>query len=143
MNAKEYLQQISDIDEDIANKVAERDNWKKILHGNATNTTAAIGGERVQSSGSKQKLADAVDKYVDIERRINDRIDELIAKKQEIVDTIDGLPFKYRDLLHKLYVQGYELQEVADMKRKSYSNITTLHGHAISALQKLLDAYGN
>ena len=142
MNAKEYLQQILDIDEDIQNKVAERDSWKQILYGNATSITAAMGGERVQSSGNKQTMTAAVDKYIDIERQINDQIDMLIEKKKEIICMIERLPFKHRDLLHKIYVQGYELQKIADMKGKSYSNITTMHGHACAALQKVLDSYG-
>ena len=74
MRAKDYLNQISKIDRLIENKIAEMDQWKAI----ATGTTSYSEGDRVQSSGSKEKMADAVARYLDMENEINSEIDRLI-----------------------------------------------------------------
>ena len=52
MRAKDYLNQISKIDRLIENKIAEMEYWKAI----ATGTTAYSEGDRVQSTGSKEKM---------------------------------------------------------------------------------------
>ena len=73
MKAQDYLKQLKMIDVMIDNKISEREHWFSI----ACNTTAQYGGERVQTSGSKQKMADAVEKFVDMGEEINRKIDEL------------------------------------------------------------------
>jgi DNA-directed RNA polymerase specialized sigma subunit len=135
MDKKEYMLQVRKLDMMITNKLAEVEHWKCI----ATSTTTAADGERVQSSGSKQKMADAVARYIDIEREINADIDRLIDKKQEIIRTIEQLPTVEYDILHKMYIQNMDFYKVADSYGKSYSWATSMHGKALSDLQKILD----
>lgn len=135
MKAKEYLQQVSKLDKLIQNKMIEIEQWKSI----ATNTTTHSEGERVQSSGSKQKMADAVCRYVEIEAEIDRCIDEYVGKKQEVIQTIEQLPATEYDVLHKIYIQGHELADVADMCGKTYSWLTTVHGTAVKMVQGILD----
>ena len=89
MDAKSFLQQVEMLDAKITNKQIERQQWKDIALG----ITASIGGERVQSSGSQQKMADAVIKCVDMESEIDNLIDEFIHTKKEIIETIERLYF--------------------------------------------------
>jgi DNA-directed RNA polymerase specialized sigma subunit len=136
MKAQEYLFQISKIDKLIENKIAEMEHWKAV----ATSTTTFSEGDRVQSSGSKQKMADAVCRYLQMEDEINVAIDRLIDMKQEVISTIEQLPsVDEYDVLHKRYVQQNTLQDVANILGMSYSNITTIHGRALVHLQKILD----
>lgn len=135
MNAKEYLQRVRKIDRLVENKIAEAMHWKTVAMGTSTNSE----GERVQSSGSKQKMADAVARYVDIESEINAEIDKLADIRREIVLTIEQLPVEEYDLLYQVYVNCKELQDVATDMDKSYSWATTIHGRALAHLQKILD----
>jgi DNA-directed RNA polymerase specialized sigma24 family protein len=135
VNAKDYLQRVKKIDRLIENKIAEAMHWKTVATGTSTNSE----GERVQSSGSKQKMADAVARYVDIEAEINEEIDRLADVRREIVLTIEVLPVDEYDMLYQVYVNCKELQDVATDMDKSYSWATTIHGRALAHLQKILD----
>lgn len=143
MKADRYLQQIEKIDKLIENKIAEAERWKEIAMG----STSFSEGERVQSSGSKQKMADAVARYIDLEAEINAEIDLLVDKKQEIIRMIEQLPAAEYDLLHKRYVMMKDLRDIAaDISEKqgkayttAYSWATTVHGRALAHLQKLLN----
>ena len=135
MKSKEYLLQIRKLDTLINNKLAEVDHWKSVAFG----TGAWSDGERVQSSGNKQKMASAVDRYVDIQAEITADIDKLINLKQEVIRTIEVLPEKEYDVLHKFYVQGMTFDDIADFHERSYSWATSVHGRALASLQRVLD----
>lgn len=136
MDAKSFLQQVEMLDAKITNKLIERQQWKDIALG----ITASIGGERVQSSGSQQKMADAVIKCVDMETEIDKLIDELINTKKKVISTIEKLysPTEYK-ILHLRYIQCISLTDIADSMNKEYSWVTTTHGRALKNVQKLLD----
>lgn len=135
MNAKEFLQQVRKLDKLIENKLAEVQRWKEI----ANNTTVNMSGERVQSSGSHDTIANAICTYVDLEREINQSIDELIDKKKDIISVIEQLSATHYDILHKLYVQNYTLQDVASLYQRDYGWATTTHGRALKYVQTILN----
>lgn len=136
MEAKEFLRQVEKLDVRIKNKLIEQQQWRDIALG----ITANMEGERVQSSGSKSKMANAVEKCVDMEAEINSLVDELIDLKKEVIQTIEQLysPIEY-DVLHKRYIQYMDLQEIADHYGKEYGWATTTHGRALKNVQALLD----
>lgn len=138
MKAKEYLRQIIKIDRMINNKIYESMQWKSVALG----TTAPVASERVQTSGSKNKMADAMDKYIDLQAEINADIDRLIATKQEIIRTIEQLPAIEYDVLHKVYIQLKTFDVVAIETDHSYSWVTTVHGRALKHVQDLLNKKG-
>ena len=135
MKAKNYLRQLNKLDKLISNKMAEKARWQEIARG----TTSFSSGERVQSSGNQQKMASAVERYVDIEFEIVQSIDALIDKRLEIIGVIEQLNAAEYDLLHKVYVQYMTLYEAAEALNKSYSWVTTIHGRALKNVQRLLD----
>ena len=135
MKAKEYLMQVSKIDRMITNKIQEVKQWKDI----ALSSTVSSDGDRVQASGSQQRMADAVGRYVDIEKEINADIDRLVDVKREVIKTIEMLPEAEYDLLHMIYIQGMDLIAAAESEGKTYTWATTTHGRALSHLQKILD----
>ena len=131
MDAKKYLEQYEKIDTMILNKTFEAEKWDAL----AQSITASIGNERVQSSGSQQKMADAINKSIDMKSEI----ETLVSKKKEITDTIEQIPMLEYDILHRVYIQGKTLKEVqAEMKRQ-YTWITTVHGRALQYVQEILD----
>lgn len=135
MNAKDYLLQIQKLDKLIENKLQEVAHWKAV----ATGTTVCSEGDRVQSSGSKQKMADAICRYMQMEDEINAAIDRLVDTKQEIIETIEHLPIDEYDLLHKIYVQKKEMYEAAMEMDRSYRWATSVHGRALANVQKILN----
>lgn len=135
MDAKLFLRQLKKLDYMIENKTIERNQWKSI----ATSTTAQMCGERVQTSGSKQKMADAVGIYMDIEREVDEYIDMLVAKKKDIISVIEQLDAGEYDIMHKRYVQYLTIEEIAACKNKTPSSIKGTHRAALGKVQKILD----
>lgn len=136
MDAKCYLTQVARLDTIIQNKLIEKAQWYDIALG----ITANMSGERVQSSGAKSKMAEAVEKCVDMEAEIDRLVDRLIDTKKEVVATIEQVenPTEY-DVLHKRYIQKMGLQEIADAYGKEYGWATTTHGRALKSVQAILD----
>ena len=135
MNAKEYLLQIKKLDLMIRNKKAEIQQLKDI----AGSITPTMSGERVQSSGNPQRIADAIDKYLDIETEIQRDFEELLRKRREIIGKIEQLNAIEYDVLHKIYVQYLNFDEVAYACNYSRSWVTTVHGRALAHLQDILN----
>jgi hypothetical protein len=135
LKAKDYLKQIKKQDTIIHNKLTERAQLKDIALGITSNSD----GERVQSSGSKQKMADAVDRCVDMDNEINGLVDKLIDLKREANGIIEQLSTASYDVLHKIYFQFMTFDEVADALCRSKSWVVTVHGRALSDVQSILN----
>lgn len=141
MNAKIFLQQIKKLDRMIENKQIEKAQWKEL----ATSTTTQLNGEKVQSSHNPHKMANAIVKYIDLEREIDSCIDRLIDTKRDVISVIEQLNPDEYDVLHKFYIQGLSFKEIAfaDKKKRSESWATTIHGRALKNVQRILDERGN
>lgn len=129
-----WLEQPEKLDTIIRNKLIEKQQWRDIALG----ITASMEGERVQSSGSQQKMADAIGRCVDMEAEIDSLIDKLIDTKKEVVQAIERLdsPIEY-NVLHMRYIQYRSLQEIADYYGKEYDWATTTQGRALKHLQEI------
>ena len=137
LEAKDYLKQVEKADLQIRNKLIEQQQWKDIALG----ITANMEVERVQSSGgSKSKMADAVERIVDMEAEIDRLVDNLINLKKEVIQVIERLdsPTEY-NVLHMKYIQYMTLQEIADQYGYDYGWATTTHGRALKSVQVILD----
>ena len=136
MDAKEFLRQPEKLDVRIKNKLIEQQQWRDMALG----ITANMDGERVQSSGTKSKMADAIDKCIDMETEIDRLIDELVDTKKKVIEAIERLdsPVEY-DVLHRRYIQYQTLQEVAGHYGYDYGWATTTHGRALKSLQVILE----
>lgn len=135
MNAKEFLLQIKKLDRMIENKQIEVQQLKEL----AENTSPSMSGERVQATGNPHKIADAIGKYIDLEREILHRVDDLVNARCEVIAVIEQLNAVEYDILHKIYVQNLTFYDVADYYDKTYSWATTVHGRALKQVQNILD----
>ena len=134
------------LDKMIENKLAEVEHWKTIALGTtASGADIIVNGvshkmDKVQTDGNPQKMADAIAKYVDIEREINNCIDDLIKVKNEVINVIEQTnnPLQY-DILHKHYIQHKSLSDIAIHTNYSYAYIVEVHGKALKKVQKILD----
>lgn len=130
----EFLQQVGKYEAIIHNKLIEAEQWKAL----AESTTSVLTPDKVQTSGSKQKMADAVDRYIDIQNEINDYIDKLYEAKKEVLSKIEQLePVDY-DILHKMYVQFMSFNDVAASYEMSYSWACKQHKKALEHLDTIL-----
>lgn len=131
MDVRVYLEQWEKLNTLIINNMAEKLKWLDVANG----ITAHFGGERVQSSGSQQKMADALDIAADIQREI----DQAKAQLESIRRTIQQLNATEYDVIHKRYIQGMEFKDIGASKKQSKSWATTVHGRALQNLQRILD----
>ena len=135
MDAKKYLMQLKKLDAMISNKMIEKEQWKTIALG----TTAQMGSERVQTSSSQQKMADAVGKYVDMGKEIDKIIDDLVDTRKDIISVIEQLEVIEYDILHKRYVQYLSFDDIAYDYDRTYTWVTTIHGRALKNVQQILE----
>lgn len=135
MKAKEFLRQYEKQQTIIASCWAEVARWKDVAYSITGNTE----GERVQSSGSKQKMADAVISYSDIQADIKQRIAEAREIQNEIVSKIARLKETEYYVLHSIHILGLTFKEVAANKGKSVSWATSTYGTALANLQQIID----
>lgn len=135
MNAQSYLKRIKWIETQIRHRTVEKRRWMEL----ATSITTSTDGDRVKSSGNKQRMAVAIERGIDRERWLNKQIKELSAERQEIVDTIEMLREDECDILYRAYVEYQPLKEVAYARGEAYSTITGKHGSALRHIQEILN----
>lgn len=108
--AERYLKQVWKCEAIIRNKLVEIEQWKAL----AESMTAVLNPDKVQSSGSQQKMAEAVERYVTLQDELVECVVHLYKVKNEVVATIEQLePLEY-DVLHRIYIQHMDVQAVAD-----------------------------
>lgn len=137
MKAINYLKKIKTMDAQIDADILEIARLEAL----ATKTTAVMGGERVQSSGSQEKMADCVVKIVDMKNRLNAEIDSFLDYKEKarklIVEACDADCCR---LLHKRYFLDHTWEQIAVQLNYTYQWVSGgLHQKALAQLQKALD----
>lgn len=116
-------------------KLEERRFW----HDLSLSITGQMGGERVQSSGSKDKMAQARDVCIGMEDDILTQVKTLASKQKEVTGVLDQLdnPTEYK-LLHQKYIQFKQLKEIANNFKSDYTWATTVHGRALKSIAAIL-----
>ena len=140
MRAKQYLKQIKRMNAQISADIDELGTLEAL----ATKTTAVLGGERVQSSGSQDRMADCVIKITELKKKIEQDIAELIELKDEarklIISECDADTIS---LLNKRYFQDKKWEEIAAEMNYTYKWVSGgLHQRALSQVQRGLDKNG-
>ena len=116
-------------------KLEERRFWNDL----SLSITGQMGGERVQSSGSKDKMAQARDVCVDMENEILSQVKTLAERQTEVTGVLDQMtnPTEYK-LLHQKYIQCKELKVIADNFNSDYTWATTVHGRGLKSVEAIL-----
>lgn len=134
--AQIFCERVEKLDVLIENKWIEQKQWHDLAH----RITATMDGDRVQSTGSLSKMADAVNRCFDIADEIAETIDKLIEEKQKVIKVIEELhSTAHYKILHLRYIQYMELNDIAEYLDKDYSAITTAHGRALKQVQAILN----
>lgn len=105
-----YLNQIRKYECMIDDKLVEIARLRSIC----TNITTKTDKENVKSSGSQDKLADAIAKIVDLERETDELVDNLVSARKRIISQIDAMEntVDYQVLTCR-YVHGMKIHEIA------------------------------
>lgn len=136
MKAITYLNEIKAMDARINAGIAELSRLKTL----ATKTTSVMGDERVQSSGSQQKMADCVTKIVALEEQITNEIDRYVDYKNEARKLICKCDNDCIDLLYKRYFEDKSWERISCEMDFTYKYVSgKLHRKALEQLQKYLD----
>lgn len=135
MKARKYLMMANKLDAMIKNKMIEKQQWHDIALG----VTVSMDGERVKSTGSKSRMADAIEKMTDVEREIDALIDQLIENKRDIILTIEQLPTAEYNVMHMIYIRGMDFFESASEMKKSYSWVKGKHKSGLKHVQEIID----
>lgn len=136
MKAEEYLLQVRMLNKKIQNKIIECEQLRSMAEG----TSVAITGDRVQSSGSQDKMGKTVCKMVDMQDELNAEIDKFVELKNQVIQTIQKVddPDVY-DVLHMYYVQELNWTIISKEKNFTYQWIHELKKRGITQVQEILD----
>ena len=115
MTADEYLSQVGMID----CKIKLFQNQIENLRLMAIGTTCPSDGDRVKSSGSQDPMGNLVAKIADLSAEII----SLQNKQVEILETIECLPFEQSEVLFQRYFQHRTIQQIAEDRNCTTSNI--------------------
>lgn len=136
MTAKEYLSQLRFKSAKI-NSLRERAARYRDL---ATGCTPKYGATPGGVGGNGSKLADAVEKIVQLESEMATQIDEYTALTSEIETVIDNVPdTRYRELLRMRYLNEWSWVRIATEMELTVDWVKHAHGYAL--LQVVVPRY--
>ena len=136
MEAKEYLQSVRNADLAIQDKIEEVAKLEAL----ATKINSLNEGERVQSSGSQDKMADAVCKIADLKSEIQTEIDNLLKLKREVRIVIEKVSEPVlMSVLNKRYIQYKSWEQIAIELSLSWRHTLRLHGKGLREINKIIN----
>ncbi len=128
MTAKEYLRQIGVLNAKICRRQKQVEELKEL----AMSTGSVIGGDKVQSSPSDDKMSRAVVRWVDMQGEVTETIDELVRTKDRIIYEIHQLDDeRYIRILEMRYIDQYTFEQIAAKMHMDIRHIFRLHGYAL------------
>lgn len=133
MDTKSYLAQISRLEKQIQNKLSEIYQLKIM----SCSISVSNDGERVQTSGDKDRLGCTVSKIVDLEKEINDLVDKFSEKRNHIISQIDEMEDEdYYHVLSMRYVGKRTFEDIANSTNWSIRKVFSIHGKALQEFEK-------
>ena len=138
--AQLYLEQIERYDKFIQNKQVEIRQLRDL----ATSVTATVSDERVQTSGTSDKVGNITSLIVDNENELKAMIDHFFREKKERIELIERLEntLEYT-VMHERYIQYMSLKDIAEKECYSYSYILTVHARGLKKIQNYLNTIHN
>jgi hypothetical protein len=134
-DAKAYLRQIKLYDMRINIKIDELAAIKASL----TKITPTLRDDAVSSSGSQDKLGDAVARMVDLRDEINADIDRYVDAKRHVSATIDRIADPDQlQVIHRRYVLYESFEQIACEMCMTYRNVCYIHGKALQTVAAIL-----
>jgi hypothetical protein len=132
---KSYLKQVELYNIKIDSKIEELDRLEELL----LKITSTLKPDVVSSSGSQDKMGDAIAKVVDLKEEINQTIDEYVDKKREIESVIDKVEDADQlKVLKKRYILFEPWEQIAYEIGCTHRHATRIHGQALLSVSKIV-----
>lgn len=133
MTAKEYLSEVQRLQTMIEQK---QERIKEIRESAYTVQAVHFDLEKVQGSKQTDMIGEAVAKVVDLEKELENDIVNLIYRQHKITNQIHKLDNQnHMKILYKRYIDGKDLQTIADEINFTYQYVLELHGKALKAFE--------
>ena len=131
-----WLGQVGKLNELINAKIAERDQIWAL----ATKITPTLD-DMPRGSGISDKIGDGATRLADLKCELDDLIDVFIDFKQEVIRKLETLPEKEYGVLHRVYIRGMDMTDVADDMHYSRVHVYRIHDNGIKMLQNVIECY--
>ncbi len=137
MTVKDYLSQAHYLDDRINAKIRQVESLSTL----ATSATSALTGMPRNPSKAASKMADIVDKIVDLQAEINADIDTLVDLKREISHMIKSVPNpEYQTILERRYLCFDNWEKIAAEMGYELRYLFKLHGKALDAITQAISS---
>lgn len=134
MTTKQYLSQIGRYERMIDDKLTELYRLRQI----ASSISISVSDDKIMSSGSQDKMGDAVAKIVDLEKSVEDTITKYTETRQKIIMQIDNMPdINAYSVLFNRYVANKSFEKIADSIGYSVRQTIRIHGIALQEFEKI------
>ena len=132
MTAKEYLSQARYLDARINTKIKQLE----ALNTLATSATSVLTGMPHSPNKATSKMADIVDKIVDLQAEINRDIDALVDLKGEMRSKLEMVPAEdYKAILEMRYLCLMSWEQIASNLGLSVPYTYKLHDRALKGFE--------
>ena len=132
MTAKEYLSQARYLDARINTKIKQLE----ALNTLATSATSVLTGMPHSPNKARSKMADIVDKIVDLQAEINRDIDALVDLKGEMRSKLEMVPAEdYKAILEMRYLCFMSWEQIASNLGLSVPYTYKLHDRALKGFE--------
>ena len=132
MTAKEYLSQARYLDARINTKIKQLE----ALNTLATSATYVLTGMPHSPNKATSKMADIVDKIVDLQAEINRDIDALVDLKGEMRSKLEMVPAEdYKAILEMRYLCFMSWEQIASNLGLSVPYTYKLHDRALKGFE--------
>ncbi len=133
MTAKEYLLEVQRVQANVERK---KDELTEYCHAATSAPSPRLALEKVQCSGSLDKVGDIVSKIADLETEVMGEEFEFVLLRHDVINQIQRVGnAKYMKLLYLRYVKGMPLLSVAKAMGANYDYVRKMHGKALKAFE--------
>ena len=137
MTARDFLNQAYKLDQRINSKLEQ----VSVLNDLALKVTGVITGMPHSSNHGSSRVADAVDKIVDLQAEINRDVDALVDIKREITHVIKAVDnTDCRLLLEMRYLCYRSWEQIAVDMNYSIDNVFRVHRKALRLVGEILES---
>ena len=136
MTPKQYLDQLLTLDRMIQNKLEEI--FK--LRSTVIMPSCKSDGDRVQTSGSSDRMADFFSKIVEIEKEYDVLINSYNELKREIFQKLNLMSYyKYREIIKMRYVDGKSIRQISARLKMTDRGCKKAHKRALEEFGKIME----
>ena len=136
MTAEEFLKQYGD----TVAKIKRKQRLKDSLEAQMYNVTSHLTPDKVQSSGSLQKIAEAVEEALDLEAEIKELYILKNKVRKEIEAVLDRISdIRLCELLYEKYLLLTPEETIAEVIDRSEDRVSKLIKEGQEEVQRILD----